>query len=36
MFNVQSGPQEAPGVEQLVPACGITAGQPMAGVAQYH
>jgi hypothetical protein len=36
MFSVQSGPQEAPGVLQGEPDCGITAGQPAAGVAQCH
>ena len=36
MSRWQSGPQEAPGVLQGVPACGITVGQPAAGVAQNH
>src|SRR5450432_4115530 len=36
MDNVQSGPQDAPGVLHGVPAWGISAGQPAAGVAQYH
>lgn len=36
MVSVQSGPQDAPGVLQGVPDCGITAGQPVAGAAQCH
>jgi hypothetical protein len=36
MGSVQSGPQDAPGVLHGVPAWGITAGQPAAGLAQYH
>ena len=36
MVRLQSGPQEAPGVLQGLPACGIRAGQPDAGLAQYH
>jgi hypothetical protein len=36
IVSVQSGPQDAPGVLQGAPDCGITAGQPAVGVAQCH
>ena len=36
MVKVQSGPHDAPGVLHGEPACGITVGQSVAGLAHCH